>query len=79
MLAIEERVPLVLVMIQGTSDLVIEDGPWFNPRCSIRVTVLPPIEPGQLGDSDEELMNRVRRSFESELSHSSGESVRNTG
>jgi len=51
------------VMIQGTSGLVIEDGPWFNPRCAIRVSVLPPIEPEQLGQSDEELADRVRRLF----------------
>jgi 1-acyl-sn-glycerol-3-phosphate acyltransferase len=79
LLAIEERVPLVPVMIQGTSDLVIEDGPWFNPRCSIRVSVLPPIEPAQLGDSEKDLMERVRRLFESRLGHSGGDSVRNTG
>ncbi len=79
MLAMEERVPLVPVMIQGTSDLVIEDGPWFNPRCSIRVSVLPPIEPAQLGENEEDLMERVRQLFESQIPYSSGDSVRNTG
>jgi 1-acyl-sn-glycerol-3-phosphate acyltransferase len=63
LLAIEERVPLIPVMIQGTSGLVIEDGPWFNPHCAIRVSVLPPIEPDQLGQSDEELADRVRRLY----------------
>jgi 1-acyl-sn-glycerol-3-phosphate acyltransferase len=63
LLAIEERVPLIPVMIQGTSGLVIEDGPWFNPRCAIRVSVFPPIDPEQLGPSDEELADRVRRLF----------------
>jgi 1-acyl-sn-glycerol-3-phosphate acyltransferase len=79
LLAIQERVPLVPVMIQGTSGLVVEDGPWFNPRCAIRVCVLPPIEPEQLGDSDEELARRVRRLFEEQLDHSTADSLRYTG
>jgi len=87
LLAIEERVPLIPVMIQGTSGLVIEDGPWFNPRCAIRVSVLPPIEPDQLGQSDEELADRVRGLFAGLLArpeprsgdHSTGTSVRNIG
>jgi len=79
LLAIQERVPLIPVLIQGTPSLVIEDGPWFNPRCAIRVSVLPPIEPAQLGDSETELAERVRVIFEQGLNHSSGADTRYTG
>jgi 1-acyl-sn-glycerol-3-phosphate acyltransferase len=79
LLAIDESVPLVPVMIQGTSGLVIGDGPWFNPRCKIEVRVLPPVEPAQLGPSDEELADRIRRLFDEQLHHSGADSVRNTG
>src|SRR5439155_5844864 len=30
-LAVETRVPVVPVVIEGTPDLVHEDGPWLNP------------------------------------------------
>lgn len=60
-LAIEQKVPIVPVVIRGTRDLVIEDGPWLNPRCRIRLTVLPPIEPAALGEDDQALAERVRR------------------
>jgi len=79
LLAIQERVPLIPVLIEGTPSLVIEDGPWFNPRCAIRVSVLPPIEPAQLGDSEAELAQRVRVLFEQGLRHSSGADTRYTG
>ena len=79
LLAIQERVPLIPVLIEGTPNLVIEDGPWFNPRCAIRVSVLPPIEPAQLGDSEAELAQRVRVLFEQGLRHSSGADTRYTG
>ncbi|HEX4803610.1 MAG TPA: lysophospholipid acyltransferase family protein [Myxococcaceae bacterium] len=79
LLAIQERVPLIPVLIEGTPSLVFEDGPWFNPRCAIRVSVLPPIEPGQLGDSEGELAQRVRVLFEQGLRHSSGADTRYTG
>ena len=75
-LAIEERVPLIPVLIEGTPTLVIEDGPWFNSRCDIRVSVLPGIEPAQLGESEAELAQRVRRLFETGLAQSSDAEAR---
>lgn len=69
-LAIEEQVPLVPVLIQGTSDLIQEDGPWLNPRCRVRVTVLPGIPPSELGPDDQELARRVRRLFAQQLEQS---------
>lgn len=62
-LAIEEAVPIVPVLIEGTSGLVVEDGPWLNPRCRIRITVLEPIEVSALGKDDEELTGRLRALF----------------
>ena len=79
LLAIQERVPLIPVLIEGTPSLVIEDGPWFNPRCAVRLSVLSPIEPAQLGDSEAELAQRVRVLFEQGLRHSSGADTRYTG
>lgn len=79
LLAIEERVPLIPILIEGTPSLVVEDGPWFNPRCSIRVSVLPPIEPSHLGQSEADLAQRVRVLLEQGLRHSRGAETRNTG
>jgi hypothetical protein len=76
LLAIQEKAPLVPVVIQGTSGLVFEDGPWLNPRCTVRVSVQTPIEPEQLGESDEELASFVRRLFARRLGQSSAESTR---
>jgi 1-acyl-sn-glycerol-3-phosphate acyltransferase len=42
-LAVEEKVPLVPVFIEGTPQLIWQDGPWLSPRARIRVTVQEPI------------------------------------
>ncbi len=60
LLAIQEQVPLVPVLIEGTPGLVHEDGPWLSARCRIRVTVMPPIEVEELGGNEEALSARVR-------------------
>ncbi|HZJ53599.1 MAG TPA: lysophospholipid acyltransferase family protein [Myxococcaceae bacterium] len=44
LLARDERVPLVPVLLSGTRDLVLGDGPWMAPRVEIRVRVLDPID-----------------------------------
>jgi 1-acyl-sn-glycerol-3-phosphate acyltransferase len=43
-LARDERVPLVPVLLSGTRALVVGDGPWMSPRVDIRVRVLDPVE-----------------------------------
>jgi len=43
-LARDERVPLVPVLLTGTRDLLLGDGPWMAPRADIRVRVLDPVE-----------------------------------
>jgi 1-acyl-sn-glycerol-3-phosphate acyltransferase len=62
-LAMEERVPLVPVLIQGTTGLVVGDGPWMNPHARVRVRVLPPVPPDTFGPDDAVLADRVRGVF----------------
>ena len=52
LLAIEEQVPVVPVLIEGTRELVDGDGPWMAPRARVRVTVLEPLVPPHSGDAD---------------------------
>lgn len=59
-LAIEEQVPLVPVVLEGTTDILEGDGPWMHPRASVRVRVLPPLSVESLGNDDAALAARVR-------------------
>jgi 1-acyl-sn-glycerol-3-phosphate acyltransferase len=43
LLAIEERVPIVPVLLSGTRDLVVGDGPWMAARARIGIRVLEPV------------------------------------
>ncbi len=61
LLAQEERVPVVPVVLQGTADLVEGDGPWMSPRALVRVRVLPPVPVEALGTDEAELTARVRQ------------------
>jgi 1-acyl-sn-glycerol-3-phosphate acyltransferase len=45
LLAMEEAVPLVPILLEGTRGLVVGDGPWMAPRAVLRVTVLPALRP----------------------------------
>lgn len=67
LLAIEEKVPLVPVALSGTAELVEGDGPWMNPRANIRLTVLPPIPPAELGEDADALSQLVRERLEAAL------------
>ncbi len=51
LLARDERVPLVPVLLSGTRDLVLGDGPWMAPRVDIRIRVLEPVEFPAGGDA----------------------------
>jgi 1-acyl-sn-glycerol-3-phosphate acyltransferase len=66
-LAIDEKVPVVPVVLEGTRSLVIEDGPWLQPRCRIRMRVLPPWPPEELGQDEAALAERARALFRREL------------
>jgi len=66
-LAVEEKVPVVPVVLRGTTGLMEGDGPWVNPRCDIRVTVLPQVSPAPFGEDVEALSAAVRAQFEKEL------------
>jgi 1-acyl-sn-glycerol-3-phosphate acyltransferase len=59
-LAVEERVPVVPVLLEGTHALVEGDGPFLRARARIRVRVLPPIPPEDFGEDDGALAARVR-------------------
>jgi len=59
-LAVEERVPVVPVVLEGTTELVEGDGPWMNPRARVRVRVLPAVHPEDFGEDDGALADRVR-------------------
>lgn len=39
------QVPIVPVVVKGTSDLVFEDGPHFAVKSHVTVTVMPPMAP----------------------------------
>lgn len=51
-LAAEEQVPLVPVVVEGTTGLIVGDGPWLSPRCRIRVKVQPPVLPSAMSDGE---------------------------
>jgi len=50
-LAIEEQVPVVPILLEGTDALLPGDGPWLAPRATIRVTVLAPRLPPKEADA----------------------------
>jgi 1-acyl-sn-glycerol-3-phosphate acyltransferase len=62
-LALEERVPVVPVVLQGTTELVEGDGPWMNPRARVSIRVLPPVRPEDFDGDDAGLADRVRGLF----------------
>jgi 1-acyl-sn-glycerol-3-phosphate acyltransferase len=66
LVAIEEKVPVVPVLLRGTTELIHEDGPWMNPRARISVEVEPPILPDP-GETDEALATRIRALFAQKL------------
>jgi 1-acyl-sn-glycerol-3-phosphate acyltransferase len=62
-LAIEEKVPIAPVVVEGTPQLIFEDGPWLSPRADIRVTVMEPMLPETLGSDAEALATKVREQY----------------
>jgi 1-acyl-sn-glycerol-3-phosphate acyltransferase len=62
-LAIEERVPVVPVVLEGTTDILEGDGPWMGWRASVRLRVLPPLPVESLGSDDVALAARVRARY----------------
>jgi 1-acyl-sn-glycerol-3-phosphate acyltransferase len=62
-LAIEQQVPVVPVLVEGTPTLVYEDGPWMSPRAKVRVTVQEPLLPASLGADAEALAAKVRERY----------------
>lgn len=56
------NVPIVPVVVKGTSELVFEDGPWFEAKSDVRVVVMPPRQPTE-ADSDDELAKAFEREY----------------
>lgn len=65
-LARDERVPLVPVLLTGTRALVVGDGPWMAPRADIRIRVLDPVEFPAEGDAVQ-VAAEMRQRFAKEL------------
>jgi 1-acyl-sn-glycerol-3-phosphate acyltransferase len=58
------QVPVVPVVVRGTSELVFEDGPMFSGRSHVRVTVMPPVPPpGTDDESGDELARTMERHY----------------
>jgi len=71
-LAEQAKVPLVPILIEGTTGLVEGDGPWLSPRCRIRVWVQPPVLPEQLGEDAARAAARMRELFGERLGRPAG-------
>ncbi len=70
-LAVERRVPLVPIVIDGTRGLLPRRGWVVNPMGRIRLTVLSPIDVSAYGpEDDERLRDDVRRLMEQALERS---------
>jgi 1-acyl-sn-glycerol-3-phosphate acyltransferase len=52
LLAIEEQLPLIPILIEGTRQLVDGDGPWLGAHADVRVTVLEPWVPPKDADAE---------------------------
>jgi 1-acyl-sn-glycerol-3-phosphate acyltransferase len=62
------QVPVVLVTIEGTAELVAGDGPWFSPRGEVRVEVRA-VEPAPAPEAElAPLVAEVRGRYEDWLS-----------
>jgi 1-acyl-sn-glycerol-3-phosphate acyltransferase len=61
LLAIEEQVPLVPILIEGTRDALEGDGPWLKPKATLRVTVLESQVPSR--DADAEVLAQQTRAL----------------
>ena len=75
-LALEEHVPVVPVLVEGTPQLVVGDGPWMSPRAHIRVRVLPPVPPETFGPDPVALASRVREQYLERLPASGAQAAR---
>lgn len=66
-LAISEQVPLVPVVLRGTSEVVFEDGPLMGTKALVTIEVLEPILPATFGNDDSAFAERVRAIFKEQL------------
>ena len=74
-LALEEHVPVVPVVVEGTPGLLEGDGLWMSPRATIRVRVLPALPPETFGPDPVALATRVREQYMAVLPVGSGRAL----
>jgi len=70
LLAMEEKVPLVPVVLTGTPELIDGDGPLMSTRANIAVDVQAPLWPESFPATDEALATQVRAQFAQALGQS---------
>jgi 1-acyl-sn-glycerol-3-phosphate acyltransferase len=57
------QVPIVPIVVKGTSELVFEDGPHFAARSHVTVMVRPSIPPPGLDEDDEAFASSMERHY----------------
>ena len=62
-LAQKHQVPLVPIVVKGTTGLVKEDGPWFETRAAVTIEVMEPLAPPPLDGDDERWMHEVEQRY----------------
>ncbi len=64
------QVPVVPVVVKGTSELVFEDGPMFAPSSHVRVIVMPPVPAPAIDDDGDALARQLEQAYEQWLGQS---------
>jgi 1-acyl-sn-glycerol-3-phosphate acyltransferase len=64
------NVPIVPVVVKGTSELVFEDGPWFSASSDVRVVVMPPRPPPGRDERDEDVAKEMEANYANWLGQS---------
>ncbi len=67
-LARRKQVPLVPVLVEGTKELVFEDGPRFATESDVRITVKAPLTPPPLEADEAAWAEQVERAYRGWLS-----------
>lgn len=57
------QVPIVPVVLTGTSELLFEDGPWFSPSSRVKVSVMAPFPPPAMDADDGELVRALEHHY----------------
>lgn len=66
-LAVRHGVPVVPVVVEGTGDALPKQGFLFRNFSQVRIKILPPVYPGEVGGDPQRLAERVRARIVDEL------------